>query len=71
MTRNTRLQALRALLRRRKAYKFDPDAPRTRVSTPHWRRTHEIVHPERDLSEWVGRQLVTDWDNVKRGRNKY
>lgn len=70
MTRNARLEALRALLRRRKHEQFDPDAPRTRISTPHWRRTGEVVHPQRDPSEWVYRQLTTDWENVKRGRNK-
>lgn len=46
------------------------DAQRTRISTPHWRRASEIVHPERDPSEWVHKMLVTDWDNVKKGRNK-
>lgn len=71
MTRRTLLRRLRDAL---SALVDDDestnDAPRTRISTPHWRRASEIVHPETDLSEWVHKKLVTDWDNVKKGRNR-
>lgn len=67
MTRRTLLQTLRDALGRRNA---PADVPRTRIVTPHWRRASEIVHPESDLSEWVHKKMVSDWDTVKKGRNK-
>jgi hypothetical protein len=49
----------------------DP-APRSRISVAHFRReAHTVVHPEADLSEWVHRQMVSDWDSVRRGRNRH
>lgn len=41
----------------------------TRISTAHWRRSHTVVHPERDLSEWVHDVMDKDWDNVRKGKN--
>ncbi len=67
MTRRHLRDIVRDALRRRK---IAEDKPRTRVVTPHWRRTHEIVHPETDLSQWVHKVAERDWDNVKRGRNR-
>jgi hypothetical protein len=67
MTHDSTLRRLIDALRRRKRTE---DVPRTRVVVPHWRRTHEIVHPETDLSQWVYKVAERDWDNVKKGRNK-
>lgn len=68
-TRRTRISRLRdALRRRRKRQKQGDDTPRTRISTPHWRRTHQVVSPERDLSEWVHQKMISDWDATKKGR---
>lgn len=72
MTRRTILTRLRDAL---SALYDDAEQPmhveRTRISTPHWRRASEIVHPECDPSEWVHKMLVTDWDNVVKGKNKH
>lgn len=68
MTRRTMLQALRDTLRRRKRPAVD--MPRTRISTAYWARTHTVVHPERDLSEWVHKVAERDWDAVVKGKNK-
>lgn len=69
-TRRNMLQALTDRLRRRKGRPKRDDTKRTRISTPVWARTHEVVSPERDLSEWVHEVAKRDWENVKRGRNK-
>jgi hypothetical protein len=66
MTRRTRFQRVRDALRRRKN---TTEQPRTRISVAHWRRTHEVVHPERELSEWVRQRAVRDWDSVVKGLN--
>lgn len=72
MTRDTLYQRVRDALRRLKIDKEQRVRTQTtRVTTPHWRRAHEIVHPQKDLSEWVHHQMTSDWDNVKRGRNKH
>lgn len=64
-------KALIGRLRRLLARLEHDDAPKhSRVSVPHWRRTHEIVHAERDLSEWVQDRMVRDWDSVKEGKNR-
>lgn len=68
MTRRRVIRRLRDALRRRKRI---TDAPRTRISVAHWRRTHEVVHPERDLSEWVHKVAKADWNSVVQGRNKH
>lgn len=66
-TRKALIRRLRRLLAR-----LERDAPqRSRVCTPHWRReARTIVHPEADLSEWVHRRMITDWDAVKEGKNR-
>lgn len=69
MRRNI-LKTLTSALRRRKARPRRDDVQRTRVTTPRWARTHSIVHPEKDLSEWVSRVAHDDWDTVVKGRDK-
>jgi hypothetical protein len=72
------LNARKALIRRLRRLldaleNADRTPPRSRVSTAYWARTHTVVHPERDLSEWVNPRLVAkkDWDSVVQGRNKH
>ena len=60
-----RLKRLLARLER------DDTPKRSRVSVPHWRReAHTIVHAESDLSEWVRKRMISDWDSVVKGRNR-
>jgi hypothetical protein len=69
-----RVRMLRALSERLGRLADDAErdvTPRSRVSTAHYRReAHTVVHPESDLSEWVHRKMVTDWDAVVRGKNR-
>lgn len=67
------IRRLRALLDALEGDESSDAVPRSRVSTPYWARTHTVVHPERDLSEWVEPLLVArrDWDAVVQGRNKH
>lgn len=67
MTRRTRRWTLWDVLRRHKTQQNNPK--RTRISTAVWRRTHTVVHPERDLSEWVRNKAERDWQSVVDGRN--
>lgn len=71
MTRRTIFRTIRDALGRRKRYKFDADAPRTRISVAYYSRPREVVHPERDLSEWVDKVMTDDWDSVVKGKNKH
>lgn len=69
-----RAAMLRALSERLKRLADDAEGappPRSRVSVARFRReAHTVVHAEADLSEWVHRQMVSDWDSVRRGRNR-
>lgn len=64
--RRTLRQVISDVLRRQEVRELN-DTPRTRISTPHFRRAREVVHPERDMSEWVWKTMERDWDAVKRG----
>lgn len=70
MTRRTMIQRLRDALRRRKrAQKRPIEGERTTISVAVFKRPREVVHPERDLSEWVHKVAERDWDSVVRGTN--
>jgi hypothetical protein len=70
-----RAMMLRALSERLKRLADDAEGeppPRSRISVAHYRReAHTVVYPEADLSEWVHRRMVSDWDSVRRGRNNH
>lgn len=70
-----RARMLRALSERLRRLADDAErdvAPHSRVSVAHFRReAHTVVRPEADLSEWVHRRMVSDWDSVRRGRNSH
>jgi hypothetical protein len=70
---NRRSRMLRALSERLRRAADDAEGdtpPRSRISVAHYRReAHTVVHAEADLSEWVHRRMVSDWDAVRRGRN--
>lgn len=69
-----RARMLRALSERLRQLADDAERdviPASRVSTPHWaREPRTVVRAEADLSEWVHQRMVSDWDAVRRGRNR-
>lgn len=72
MSRRTLWDAVRDALGRRKAQ--SDDKPRTRISVARFERPREVVHPERDLSEWVRPKLehpgISEWDAIVKGKYK-
>lgn len=72
MSRRTLWDVVRDVLGRRNDDADEP--PRTRISVARFERPREVVHPERDLSEWVSQKKehpgIAEWDAIVKGKYK-